>query len=272
MQARFETARAHRQYDQVDPDNRLVAGELERRWNEKLINVRTLEDQLAQQDRESATTTLSADDRQRLLTLGTDLHCAWDSAGTTGETGKRIIRLLIDEIIVDAVANHLKLIVHWHGGDHSLLHVKKNRPGQNSWVTDAEIVELVQVLARRMRDDAIASILNRSGKPTGRGKSWTSARVASLRNHQEIAPYRQGERAERGEVTIEEAAEELAVSPSTILRMINDQTLPAQHLCKGAPWIIRSADLKREDVCADAQARRSRRPSSENPRQRNLAL
>ena len=137
MQARFETARAHRQYDQVDPDNRLVAGELERRWNEKLINVRTLEDQLAQQDGESATTTLSADDRQRLLTLGTDLHCAWDSAGTTGETGKRIIRLLIDEIIVDAVADHLKLIVHWHGGDHSLLHVKKNRLGQNSWVTDA---------------------------------------------------------------------------------------------------------------------------------------
>jgi len=85
-------------------------------------------------------------------------------------------------------------------------------------------------------------------------------------------PYRQRERAERGEVTIEEAAEELAVSPSTIPRMINDQTLPSQHFCKGAPWIIRSADLKREDVGADAQAQRSRRPSSENPRQRNRAL
>src|SRR5262249_25046546 len=52
--------------------------------------------------------------------------------------------------------------------------------------------------------------------------SWTSARVASLRNHQKIAPYREGERAERGEITIEEAAAELAVSPSTIFRMIND--------------------------------------------------
>jgi len=52
--------------------------------------------------------------------------------------------------------------------------------------------------------------------------------------------------------------------------MINEGVLPAQHLCKGAPWIIRSEDLKREDVCADAKARRSRRPSSQDPRQRNL--
>ena len=135
---------------------------------------------------------------------------------------------------------------------------------------EAEVVELVRVLARRMRDEAIASILNRSGKLTGRGNSWTSARVASLRNHQKIAPYREGERAERGEITIEEAAAELAVSPSTIFRMINDGVLPAQHLCKGAPWIIRSDDLKREGVRADAEARRSRRPSSRDPRQRDL--
>ena len=268
-QARFEAARAHRQYDQVDPDNRLVAGELERRWNERLVNARALEEQLAQYDAEP-TTTLSAEDRERLLALGTDLPSAWDSVGTTIETRKRIIRLLIEEIIVDAVNDKLELIVHWQGGDHTRLRVKKNKPGQNSWVTDAEVVELVRVLARRMRDEAIASILNRSGKSTGRGISWTSARVASVRNERKIAPYREGERAERGEVTIEEAAAELAVSPSTIFRMIKDGVLPAQHLCKGAPWIISSDDLKREDVRADAEARRSRRPSSRDPRQRNL--
>jgi excisionase family DNA binding protein len=270
-QARFEAARARRQYDQVDPDNRLVAGELERRWNEKLVNVRALEEQLTQQNA-VPTTTLSADDRERLLALGTDLSRAWDSAGTTVETRKRIIRLLIEEIIVDAADDKLELIVHWQGGDHTHMRVKKNKPGQNSWVTDAEVVELVRVLARRMRDEAIASILNRSGKSTGRGNSWTSARVASLRNHQKIAPYREGERAERGEVTIDEAAAELTVSPSTIFRMINDGVLPAQQLCKGAPWIIRADDLKREDVRANAKARRLRRPSSRDPRQEDLDL
>lgn len=268
-QARFEAARSHRQYDQVDPDNRLVAGELERRWNERLINVRALEEQLAQQKAEP-TITLSADDRERLLALGTDLPRAWDSAGTNVETRKKIVRLLIEEIIVDAVDDKLELIVHWQGGDHTRMRVKKNKPGQNSWVTDAEVVELVRVLARRMRDEAIASILNRSGKSTGRGNSWTSARVAALRNHQKIAPYREGERAERGEVTVEEAATELTVSPSTIFRMIKDGVLPAQHLCKGAPWIIRSDDLKRDDVRADAKTRRLRRPSSQDPRQEDL--
>jgi hypothetical protein len=129
-QARFEATRAHRQYDQVDPDNRLAAGELERRWNEKLVAVRSLEEQLAQQDGEP-TTTLSAEDRQRLLELGTDLPRAWDSVGTAVETRKRIIRLLIDEIIVDAVDDKLELIVHWHGGDHSRMRARKTNPCAN---------------------------------------------------------------------------------------------------------------------------------------------
>jgi excisionase family DNA binding protein len=268
-QARFEAKRAHRQYDQVDPDNRLVAAELERRWNESLANVRALEEQLAQHDAEP-TITLSAKDRDRLLALGTDLPRAWDSAGTTIETRKKIVRLLIEEVVVDSVDDKLELIIHWQGGDHTRLSVKKNKPGQNSWVTDAEVVDLVRILARRMADGPIASILNRSGKSTGHGNSWTRARVSSLRHSHQIAPYREGERAERGEVTIEEAAAALSVSPSTILRMIKDGVLSAQHLCKGAPWIIRADDLNGEGVRAEAAARRSRRPSSRDPRQKTL--
>jgi hypothetical protein len=121
-----------------------------------------------------------------------------------------------------------------------------------------------------MPDESIAAILNRAGKSTGRGNSWTRSRVCSLRHDQKIAPYREGERAERGEVTVNEAGAALAVSSSTILRMINDGILPAQHLCKGAPWIIRLHDLKREDVRAEAGARRLRRPSFRDPRQRSL--
>src|SRR6516165_10536448 len=75
-QARFEAARAHRQYDQVDPDNRLVAGELERRWNKRLANVHTLEEQLAQYNAEPAVM-LSPADRELLLALGRDLPRAW---------------------------------------------------------------------------------------------------------------------------------------------------------------------------------------------------
>jgi DNA invertase Pin-like site-specific DNA recombinase len=268
-QARFEAARAHRQYDQVDPDNRLVADELERRWNERLVSVHALEEQLTQHDTGPAIA-LSLEDRKRLLALGRDLSRAWDSAAASVETRKKIVRLLVVEIIVDVVSDKLELVIHWHGGDHTRLSPKRNKVGQNHWVTDADVVDLVRVLARQMPDESIAAILNRAGKSTGRGNSWTRSRVCSLRYGQNIEPYHEGERAERGEVTIDEAGATLAVSPSTIRRMINDGILPAQQLCKGAPWIIRLRDLVREDVRAEAAARRSRRPSSIDPRQRSL--
>jgi excisionase family DNA binding protein len=112
--------------------------------------------------------------------------------------------------------------------------------------------------------------LNRSGESTARGNSWTSSRVYSLRHNHGIAPYGEGERAERGEVTIEEAAAALSVSPSTILRMLRDGALLGQQLCKGAPWIIRSRDLECKGVRDEAKRRSSRRPSSRDPRQRSL--
>src|SRR6516165_643752 len=268
-QAQFEAARAHRQYDAADPENRLVAGELERRWNERLAGVRVLEDQLAQINAQPVGF-VGAEDRERLLTLGADLTLAWNRPSVSIETRKKIIRLLICEIIVDVVEDRLDLIIHWQGGDHTRLQVKKNKLGQNRWVTNADVTDLVQVLARQMPDQTIAAVLNRSGKPTGRGNSWTHSRVCSLRYENEIAPYRVGERADRGEVTIEEAAAVLTISASTVRRMISDGILPAQQLCKGAPWIIRACDLERRDVSAEARARRLRCPSSGDPRQEGL--
>lgn len=188
------------------------------------------------------------------------------------ETRKKIIRLLICEIVVDVVEDKLDLIIHWQGGDHTHLQVKKNKLGRNRWVTDADVTDLVHVLARQMPDQAIAAVLNRSGKSTGRGNSWTRSRVCSLRSKRGIAPYREGERGERGEVTLLEAAEALAVSTSTVRRMIDAGMLPANQLCKGAPWIIRHSDLQRDDVRREAQSRRTRRPASYDPLQKTLDL
>jgi excisionase family DNA binding protein len=268
-QARYETARARRQYDAVDPDNRLVAGELERRWNERLLAAHALEDErdaLAAEPDAS----LSEEDRQRLLALGSDLERAWNSAGATPATRKRIIRTLINEIVVCISDQTLDLVVHWNGGDHTALQVKKNRTGQHRWSAAADVVDLVRSLARQMPDKYIAAVLHRAGKSTGKGNSWTRGRVCSLRNQNTIEPYREGERAERGEVTLDEAAIVLNVSASTVRRLIEDSTLPAQQLCKGAPWVIRSSDLERTEVSQAAQARRLRRPPSGNPHQKEL--
>jgi excisionase family DNA binding protein len=270
-QARFEVARARRQYDAVDPDNRLVASELERRWNERLVAVRTLEE-----ERDGLAAVPMAlpgpGERERLLALGADLERAWTAPSVTAATRKRIIRTLIEEIVVRVNDDMLSLVIRWQGGDHTAINVRKNRAGQHRWGTAADAVELVTVLARQMPDQAIAAVLNRAGKRTGRGNGWTRSRVCFLRNHRGIAPYRDGERAERGEVTLDEAAAVLVVSAATVRRLIREGTLPAGQLCRGAPWVIRADDLVGPEIKRLADQRRLRRPPSGDPRQNEIGI
>lgn len=268
QQARYEAARAQRQYDATDPENRLVAGELEHRWNERLVMVRDLEHEIDQLDANKAPT-LNEADRERLVALGQDLTRVWENPAATPETRKKIIRTVVSEIVVDRVGDTLDLTIHWQGGDHTRLAVKRNRAGQTRWTTDADIVDLVRALARQMPDETIAAVLNRSGKLTGYGNSWTRGRICSLRRQYDIAIYREGERIARGEVTLNEAAAALALSTTTIRRLIAEGALPASQHCKGAPWIIRRSDLERHDIRSQANARRSRCPSPDE-RQTNL--
>ena len=270
-QARFEAARAYRQYDASDPENRLVTAELERRWNERLMAVRALEEEIARLATDPKPVFTSSD-RDRLLLLGEDLAHAWNNPDVTNETRKKIVRLLIKEIVVDTSENTIDLIIHWQGGDHTRLTIKKNRAGQTRWSTDDDVIGLIEALARQMPDKSIAAVLNRSRKQTGHGSTWTRMRVCSVRNQKGIPPYQEGERKARGEVTLNEAADILTISPSTVLRMIGTGLLPAQQLCKGAPWIIPESVLQTEPVQREANCRRARIPSSHDPQQRTLNL
>ena len=264
--ASFETAHALRQYDAVDPANRLVAGELERRWNERLKEERRLQDELDALDA-AVSPGPSPAEREALLKLGADVERAWNAPGATVATRKRIVRMLIEEIVVRVENDGLDLVIRWAGDDHTALRVRKNRTGQHRWSLNADVVELVRALARQMPDQSIAAVLNRTGVTPIKAESWTRALVASLRKHRGIAVHREGERVERGEATLDEAAETLAVSPATVRRLIVEGALPASQHCKGAPWVIRNADLQSAKIAEAAAKRRLRlqtRPPSEN--------
>jgi excisionase family DNA binding protein len=173
---------------------------------------------------------------------------------------------VLHEIVVRVENGFVDMVLHWRGGDHTALKVKKNTTGRHRWTVAEETETLVRELARLMPDRAIASVLNRAGKRTGRNNGWTQSRVTSLRNRCGIAVYRDGERSERGEVTLDEAASALNVSPMTVLRMIRRGVLAARQLCKGAPWVIRAADLNDDAVRAEATSRR-RQPLTPDPNQ-----
>jgi excisionase family DNA binding protein len=164
------------------------------------------------------------------------------------------------------------MVVHWRGGDHTRLTVKKNRTGRMDWCTEENVIELVRVLARHMPDQTVAAVLNRLGKSTSHGHSWTRGSVCSLRHQYDIAIYRPGERAERQEATINEATTVLSVSTTTIRRLIANGALPATQPCRGAPWIIKHGDLMTDSIRAEANARRSRRPQPDDSQQNLLDL
>ena len=264
-QARYEAARARRQYDAVDPDNRLVAGELERRWDAALAAVEVLEKELETLARQRPVA-LDAEERQRLLQMGADLEAAWHHPAATAVTRKRLIRAVMREVVARVEDDQVQLLLHWQGGDHTRLTVRKNRRGQTRWAVEPETVDLIRTCARLMPDKAIAGMLNRTGKRTGRLNGWTQSRVRGFRNTHGIAVYVEGEWAARGEVTLTEAARMLDLSPMTVLRQIRAGIIPAEQYCKGAPWVI-----KRQDIENQPRAKTERKgPPSSNPGQQTL--
>lgn len=264
QQARFSAAHARRQYDAVDPANRLVAGELERRWNEALQVVHRIEGEIAGLEARKPAP-LGERERQHLMQLGTDLERAWSHPAATSATRKRILRAALHEIIVRVEGDHIEMILHWQGGDHTALKLRRNGVGKHRWTIPEDTLSLILELARLMPDQQIARLLNRAGKPTGRGNGWTKTRVCSFRNHHGIAVYRDGEWAERGETTLEAAAQIMDVSVMTALRMIKRGVIKGRQLCKGAPWVI-----KTEDVAAYQAQNASQRPPTADPAQQTF--
>jgi Recombinase zinc beta ribbon domain len=268
QQARYEETHARRQYDAIDPDNRLVAGELERRWNDRLAAVARLEEQIRSLQDEQPRA-LDDDERAALLALADDLPRLWNHPAAPNETRKRILRAVLKEIVVTVEADRLRLVLHWQGGDHTWLEVAKNRTGQNRWKTNIETVQLVRELNRILPDHSIAPLLNRLGIRSAKGQSWTQLRVRNFRGVHQIAIYRDGERAERHELILHEAAGRRGVHKMTIVRLIRDGLLPARQACVGAPYVIRENDLDRPTV---RRALASGRAVSLDPQQESLSF
>jgi hypothetical protein len=242
--ARYEVTRTRRQYDAVDPANRLVAAELERRWNQALTTEAQVEAELVtlQQGREGP---LTDTQKRELLSFARDLPILWDDPHSLPEHKKRLLRIALKEIIATCEGETIRLVLHWQGGDHTQVEFQKIGTGRHRYVTDDDLVEIVRMLARIEPDARIASILNRNQRRTSHGQSWTAKRICSLRNNHAIPVYREGERQARGEVSVSEGAAALGVTPTTVLRLIRLKQLPATQACVGAPWILRKADVER---------------------------
>jgi DNA invertase Pin-like site-specific DNA recombinase len=251
-QARYEARLAARRYENIDPENRLVASELEARWNAALQRVKELDNKLQQFDAGNGLAPIP--DKAVLLSLAQDLPAVWNAPASDMRVKQRIVRILVHEIVADVdESNHeVVLLIHWAGGRHSELRVKKNRTGQHSHSTSMEAIEVLRQMAGNHTDEQIATTLNRLGFQTGVGHTWTEKRVYSARQYQHLPAY-DPQRASSF-LTLEQAAAHLGVSANSVRRMIKDEKLQADQVVPCAPWRISLAALD-SDVIQQAVQR-----------------
>ena len=238
QQAKYDVSLAQRRYAACDPDNRLIASELEKRWEEALVRVAVCERRL------TAEVNAVADvDVTRLDGLAQDLRAAWTSPSTTMRDKQRLIRTLIEDIVadIDDSTGEIVLVVHWKGGRHTQLRVMKPKPGENNSRTSEEALAIIRDMAGRWSDEAIAACLNRMAMPTGKGKTWNAKRVSSIRRVNNINGYLSEKNGPWR--TMSQAAKELGVTNHVIRRLIKDGILPANQVVDGAPYQFEAQDL-----------------------------
>jgi Recombinase/Recombinase zinc beta ribbon domain len=270
--ARYAADRAQRQFDAADPENRLVTGELERRWNAALERVGEIEARLARLETEAAQR--APDQFDDLGELAADFQSVWDDPGTDVRLKKRLLRTLIQEIVVDTdgTAGETVLLVHWRGGVHTQLRVKRRKHGSNRLHTPPETVEVVRLLNRICDDVVIAGVLNRAGLQTGRGNRWDANRVKSMRDHFEIPAYTPERQKLEGWLNLSDAANQLGIATATLRLGIEQGLLKAGHPLPQGPWIIHRDQLatpQAEQLVHRAQRKRSGSAKA-NPQQQTL--
>jgi DNA invertase Pin-like site-specific DNA recombinase len=259
QKARYEASLAERRYAACDPDNRLIAAQLEKSWETALRQVEACQARL-EPARDITQLANSAD----FLGLANDLETAWISPTVSMRSRQQLLRALVVDIIadVDEAARDVILTIHWRGGQHSQLRVRKPKSGEHGCRTPDEALAVIRSMAARWPDEHIAASLNRMGMRTGQGKTWTAHRVSSLRRVHGIHAYLSAEK--DGEwLTMRDAAAALAVSSYTIRRLIKTGVLPAVQVVPDAPYQIRSSDLHSQAVTA-VVARKGRPCRSES--------
>jgi DNA invertase Pin-like site-specific DNA recombinase len=256
-QARYQASKTERRYRAVDPDNRLVAHGLETEWEQALADLSNAEAELAR--RETARPkTLTPQEKQAILALGDNLDGVWSAPSTTDKDRKQLLRTLLEEVNIslqrDHPHSHAQLVLRWKGGAISELTVplKRKPPAIR---TDEDTIDLLRRLAVHYPDATIAGILNRQGRRTARGLSFTANRVQGLRHHWGISCHQPTEHIPEGELlTVADAAKVLGTAPSTLHRWLNDGFIAGEQLTPGAPWRIRLTDELRALFVDDAPA------------------
>lgn len=244
--ARYAARLAQRQYDAVDPENRLVARELETRWNTALATLGNLEREYAVAKR-TTLAPLTPEEREAVCQLSVDVPTIWEAPTTTMADRKRLVRTVIQEITLTPTApRQATMTIVWSGGVTTSHEIVCPPIGWHC-VAEASLVERLRQLATCLPDHQIAEVLNAEEVRTPTGKPWTAGRVTSLRKQHAIAtacPIEPGAVAVRGDglISTAEAARRLQVSPSLVHVWVGHGVLTGDQRGAGSDLWVRLSE------------------------------
>jgi len=245
--ARYEAERAERRYRAVEPENRLVARTLEANWENRLDDLASAEAELVQRQSQCPST-LTAEQRKRIRSLGDDLMRVWEAPTTTSRDRKELLRTLLEEvnITIEKGNPNAHLILRWRGGSASELDLHLKRRNTPPIRTDEDTIDLVRRLAVHYPDGVIAGIVNRQGRHTAHGERFTANKIGNLRRYWKIPRFDPATTPSKGElVTVQKAAQTLGLAPSTLHRWLSDGFIAGEQVTPGAPWQIRMTEQLR---------------------------
>jgi hypothetical protein len=252
--ARYEAERAERRYRAVEPENRLVARTLEANWENRLADLASAEAELAQRQSQYPST-LTAEQRKRIRSLGDDLMRVWEAPTTTYRDRKELLRTLLEEvnITIEKGNPNAHLILRWRGGAASELDLHLKRRNTPPIRTDEDTIDLVRRLAVHYPDGVIAGIVNRQGRHTAHGERFTANKIGNLRRYWKIPRFDPATTPSEGELaTVQKAAQTLGLAPSTLHRWLSDGFIAGEQVTPGAPWRIRMTEQLRALFVEDA--------------------
>ena len=186
-QAQYEVQLAQRQYDAVDPDNRLVASELERRWNDKLEALQTLKNSYAEAQKQCRFT-VNEQDKLAVERLAQDLPAVWQAATTTDVERKQLLRYAIAEVQLDGVTTPGKISIRvtWHSGAVTEHQIDRIKVGIWAPRTDHTVVERIRDLSLIHTVEEIVELLNQEGLRTAHGCVFRDYHVGYIARRNQI--------------------------------------------------------------------------------------
>jgi DNA invertase Pin-like site-specific DNA recombinase len=245
--ARYEADRAARQYHACEPENRLVARTLERRWDEALRAVQQLE---AEFDRFSRAQPrpLGEADRERIRRLAGEVPTLWSAPTTTSADRRQVVRLLIDRVVLNVASgdDRVTVRVEWAGGavrERAIHRAVQGYKNQQSWRRLSD--RLTDLHGRGEAPKAIAGALDRDGfRPPRQASRFTAGMVRRLLHELGLRPRvpRRAASAEAlspGEWWLHDLARALGLSPHTLHGWRKKGWMHARQVGgRGGPWAV----------------------------------